>query len=260
MEKKLVIDLFSGIGLLARAFRAEGFNVMRGPDTLFGEDVRECHLSPGIYWGVIFGSPCQDFSRARRAPQTGQGIELLQQGCRLIHEAQPEWFLVENVPAVPAVQIAGYAVQRFLLSGLEVGSLQYRLRCIQFGSRTGLALVTDRAQASRGASQPAVTCNDRRSWPELCELQGLPRDFDLPGWPLGFKRRALANGVPLPMGRALAHWVRDATTARTARRVTLCVCGCGRPVDGRTLSTATCRKRMERNRKSSLPVVTVPGL
>ena len=39
-------------------------------------------------------------------------------------------------------------------------------------------------------------------------LQGLPADFDLPGFTVEAKVRALGNGVPLSLGRASARAVR----------------------------------------------------
>jgi hypothetical protein len=47
-------------------------------------------------------------------------------------------------------------------------------------------------------------------WSEMCELQGLPADFELPGLTREAKRKAVGNGVPLPMGRAVARAVKQA--------------------------------------------------
>lgn len=46
---------------------------------------------------------------------------------------------------------------------------------------------------------------------EMCRLQGLPEDYlDHAPWTSDAKRRAIANGVPLPMGRAIARAVKRA--------------------------------------------------
>ena len=54
---------------------------------------------------------------------------------------------------------------------------------------------------------------------EMCELQGLPSDFladlTIPFTTTG-KRRVVGNGVPLPMGRAVAKAVVRATTGARA--------------------------------------------
>jgi len=49
----LVLSLFPGIGLLDMAFELEGFTVVRGPDLLWGGDVRRFHPPPGRFDGVI---------------------------------------------------------------------------------------------------------------------------------------------------------------------------------------------------------------
>jgi DNA (cytosine-5)-methyltransferase 1 len=53
--KGLVLSLFPGIGLLDRAFEEEGFAVVRGPDLLWGGDVKLFHPPPGKFKGVIGG-------------------------------------------------------------------------------------------------------------------------------------------------------------------------------------------------------------
>lgn len=52
----------------------------------------------------------------------------------------------------------------------------------------------------------------RYKLPDACRLQGLPEDFldDAP-FTAEWKLKAVANGVPIPMGRAIAKAVREAT-------------------------------------------------
>src|SRR5262245_51036984 len=144
---QLVLSLFPGIDLLGRGFEAEGFCVVRGPDLVWGGDVRSFHPPAGKFDGLIAGSPCQDFSRARRAiPPTGEGEELLREFLRVVAQATPAWFLLENVPSVPDVRIEGYTVQRFDLRASECGGRQRRLRHFQFGSREGLVIQPERRE------------------------------------------------------------------------------------------------------------------
>ncbi len=257
----LILSLFPGADLLGRAFEASGFCVVRGPDLVWGGDVREFSAPAGRFEGVIGGSPCQDFSRARRTPPTGKGLELLRHFCRVVEEAAPEWFLLENVPGVPCVYVPGYHIQRFNLNAAECGGRQNRLRAFQFGSRDGTCLVVDRADtpAVRAPACLATEGNrqDRRGFADFCELQGLPRTFDLPGLSLAAKYRAVGNGVPLHMGRVIA---RAVATRGESHGVTLCACRCGRRVTGRqTLATPACRKRMERARRGDAAGVSGPG-
>lgn len=59
MSPPLVLSLFPGIGLLDMAFEAEGFCVVRGPDLLWGGDIKRFHPPAGRFDGVIGGPPCQ---------------------------------------------------------------------------------------------------------------------------------------------------------------------------------------------------------
>lgn len=250
----LVLSLFPGIDLLGRGFEHEGFCVVRGPDLVFGGDVRTFHPVPGRFDGVIGGSPCQDFSTLRRTAPTGKGVELLREFLRCVAEAAPDWFLLENVPGVPDVRLDGYAVQRFDLRGTECGLQQSRLRHLQFGSRRGLVLLLNRGER-QAATVPAATASEgtsatRRSWPEFCLSQGLPADFDLPSFTLAAKYRAVGNGVPVPMAAMVARAIRGAMV--DPAQVRLCRCGCARRVSGRAIAAGpACRKRLERARRDS---------
>jgi DNA (cytosine-5)-methyltransferase 1 len=248
-QSHLVLSLFPGAGLLDRGFLEAGFCVVRGPDTLLGQRIEEFHAPAGHISGVIGGPPCQDFSRARRRPPTGHGLKMLGEFARVVTEAQPDWWLLENVPGVPDVHIAGYVTQRFNLFAFEFGLAQKRNRSFQFGSRDGVQLVVNRrTQSHFGRCRPAVMARDGRSnFADLCELQGLPRWFDLPGLSRTAKTRAVGNGVPVAMARGVAEAIRD----RGVTQFRLCVCGCGRILRGparQKAATAACRKRLERLR------------
>lgn len=250
---RLVLSLFPGADLLGRGFEAEGFCVVRGPDIVWGSDVREFHAPAGRFDGVIGGSPCQKFSLLNRdrPADGGEGAELLGHFARVVAETAPDWFLLENVPGVPDVVVRGYAVQRFNLRASECGGRQRRNRCFQFGSCDGSLLVCDRSVMEH-VCEPAAIASEasrcgRRGFADFCELQGLPRTFDLPGLSVAAKYRAVGNGVPVYMARVIARAVRSRGESHGLR---LCVCGCGRVVSGKAVSaTPACRKRLERARR-----------
>jgi DNA (cytosine-5)-methyltransferase 1 len=246
---ELVLSIFPGIDLLGRAFTEEGFCVVTGPDLISGGDIRDFSVPEGHFSGVIGGPPCQDFSKLRREPPTGYGLEMLAEYERIVNEAQPEWFLLENVPGCPNVTVRGYTHQRIdvNLSWYCDGS---RLRHIQFGSRVGDLIHVDKF-VTRQASHGAALANDDRSFEELCRIQCLPQGFDLPGMTVKGKKRAVGNGVPLPMGRVLAEAVTHRSQKDAHRR---CACGCGRIVTGRRkYCDCAGRKRAQRKRDAAAP-------
>src|SRR6476661_885323 len=96
----LVLSLFPGIGLLDMAFEEAGFCVVRGPDLLWGGDVRRFHPPAGKFDGVIGGPPCQIFSRLRHLnPNAGKRHgNMIPEYERCASCALPRWFVMENVP------------------------------------------------------------------------------------------------------------------------------------------------------------------
>ena len=251
-QSRLVLSLFPGAGLLDRGFEQAGFCVVRGPDTLLGQRIEDFHATASHFCGVIGGPPCQDFSRARRRPPTGYGLKMINEFRRVVTEAHPEWWLMENVPGVPDVQIAGYRVQRFNLFAFEFNLRQQRNRSFQFGSQDGTPLLVLRRtwlRKPRWLAKAVMARDHRRNFAELCELQGLPRHFEMFGLSRTAKIRAIGNGVPVPMARGVAESIRDRLVTHGFR---LCACGCGRPLNGparQKAATAACRKRLERERR-----------
>lgn len=258
----LVLSIFPGIDLLGRAFEEAGFCIVRGPDLLWGGDIRRFSPPSGVFWGIIGGPPCQDFSGLRRTAPTGNGLAMLKEYKRVVRAARPEWFLMENVARVPDIEIEGYTTQRFDINEGWYG-VSTRLRHIQFGSLSGRLLNVTRRRVT--ATEPAALANDSRNFREVCRLQGLPEDFDLPGFLAVEKVKAVGNGVPLNMGRALAGAIIDAYGQPAIVQLSLsgqpakpgvCLCGCGRPVTGKQKyaademgDTSTCRKRAQRKRE-----------
>jgi DNA (cytosine-5)-methyltransferase 1 len=254
---QLVLSLFPGIDLFGRGFESEGFSVVRGPDPIFGGDVREFHAPAGRFDGVIGGPPCQDFSRARRSAPTGQGEKLLAEFSRVVQEAAPVWWLMENVPGVPDLHIPGYSHQRLDVNARECGLKQNRHRHFQWGHIDGWVITPERGE--RGDEvEPCCLASEgakigRRDWSTFCQLQGLPESFDLPSFTLSARYRAVGNGVPVPMAALMA---RAVLAARPLAGFTICACGCGRMVVGQaTYAGPACRKRAQRKREA----VTVPA-
>lgn len=251
-----VLSLFGGVGMLDSAFTDAGFDVVNGPDLLRGEDVRE--YSPASHFaGVIGGTPCQDFSDARRSPESGVGVQLLREFLRVTFEARADWFLIENVRRVPAVSLAGYSVQRLMLQNTDFGGIQRRLRCFQFGSLDGSQIAPLRVGDSAPGGSHARTLTGKSPVTELeaWRLQGHgPRPLAL-----GRTRamQAIANGVPYPLATAVARAVTRQVSA--IESAALCACGCGRWLPpGRSLFAPECRQRVSRAARFGVRGVTWP--
>lgn len=246
----LVLSLFPGIGLLDMAFEEEGFCVVRGPDLLWGGDVRRFHPPAGKFDGVIGGPPCQAFSRLRHLVEhNGYTVaeNLIPEFERVVGAAGPAWFLMENVPAAPVPSVSGYHAHDYLVRDVWVGGKTNRLRRFSFGSLTGLAIevVFDALHstqpeptvcASGGAPIPVkiggsgtvkrtyterhvatrkgASAMGHKTEPYLRDatrLQGLPDGFlDSAPFTVAGKIKCAGNGVPLPMGRAIAKAVKQA--------------------------------------------------
>lgn len=234
----LVLSLFPGIDLFGLAFKREGFWVVQGGDVIFGGDIRDEHYPAGRFDGVIGGPPCQRFSRAgamsRAAGKTHKFGDLVPEFNRAVSETQPQWFVMEQVPEAPVPAVQGYGVHSFLLDNsfcfddAGLPAEQRRVRRFSFGWKGPRRVLAVETSAIRHRS-PAPTVlakeygkaatvtvrkqigKNNRTWLELCQLQGLPEGFDLPGMTRVGKGMALGNGVPLPMGRAIAKAVKEAT-------------------------------------------------
>ena len=270
MTGGVILSLFPGIGLLDRAFEETGFCTVRGPDLLWGGDIRKFNPPAGWAWGIIGGSPCQDFSSARRDPPTGNGLAMIAEFVRVVRAVRPEWWLLENVPRVPDVTVDGYTWQRIDIQQSWFAPVR-RLRHIQFGSWSGKSITVDRGVTDYAASPAALA--SQGTLEEVREKQGLPVDFDLPGFTREEARRAIGNGVPIPMGRVIASAIASAYEHRSNAGSSVtdgptvvtrpgavrdrpgvedrkCECGCGRSIAGprRVYSSDACRKRAQRRR------------
>ena len=247
---ELVLSVFPGIGLLDMAFEQEGFCVVRGPDLLWGGDIRRFSPPPGKFAGVIGGPPCQAFSdlmpliKFKYGP-SAVADNLIPEFERCITEAQPDWFLMENVRRAPIPSVIGYVIKPVLLNNRSFGAEQNRVRRFSFGvtgnesvnllrflesqalenhiykravigSGGGASLGYDRGGVKRHTAtmERAYEVNSR-SIAERLRLQGLPTDYlDHSPFTLIGKKDVIKNGVPLPMGRAVARAVRRALESR----------------------------------------------
>jgi DNA (cytosine-5)-methyltransferase 1 len=236
----LVLSLFPGIGLLDQGFEEEGFCVVRGPDLLWGGDVRSFRPPAGKFAGVIGGPPCQAHStyvHLNRARGNKVAEDLVPEYLRCVGLAQPDWWLMENVSGIGSVDLAGYVVTRQVVDARWLGMEQQRMRVFQFGTRSGAKLDLGPSLVALEAFHKETTClaaegaagvighekmkasgksvatyKPRRSFERFCELQGLPADFlaDAP-FTQAAKYKVVGNGVPLAMGRAIAKAVKRAT-------------------------------------------------
>lgn len=184
----------------------------------------------------------------RRNGYTPKFGNLIPEFERCVSESRPKWFLMENVPAAPRPVVTGYETHSFTINNRQcVGAdgqpaIQNRVRAITFGYRghrrileiDTVALGNQQfAYAACGGTSgegginrkpaandhPKRTLNkcvggnikSRAALARLCELQGLAPDFFAHS-PLTVSAacKAVGNGVPLPMGLALARAVRDA--------------------------------------------------
>ena len=237
----LVLSVFPGIGILDAAFEAEGFCVVRGPDLLWGGDIRTFRPPAKVFDGVIGGPPCQAWSTLvpiLRACGKRIAKDLIPEFERIVAEAIPRWFVMENVIRAPIPVIPGFRIDPTLLNNRWLGEKQNRLHRFSFGTPDGLKLryelsalenpdfayrvTTDARQqpvrllAGKQKKRPLLAHRLSHEGPVLaiedfCELQGLRRDFFAHSpFTRAAQRRMIGNAVPFSMGRALARAVKAA--------------------------------------------------
>jgi DNA (cytosine-5)-methyltransferase 1 len=218
---QLVLSLFPGIGLLDMAFEREGFCVVRGPDLLWGGDVRSFHPPAGRFDGVIGGPPCQAFSQASIGVTARHG-NLIPEFERCVAAARPSWWLMENVPEAP--RPTG-ALWTRVLDAWDFGASQWRKRAWS----SNLVLSLDPVAFRHTDPWPTVTASEHKytgrpadqrragrkvgrtmTLAEVNVAMGLPMDFQTVGLLKAWAYAVRGNGVPLPMGRAIARAVRQA--------------------------------------------------
>lgn len=229
----LVLSCFPGAGLLDQAFSDAGYTVVRGPDALFGGDIRHEHYPRGVFVGLIGGPPCPVFSTAS-ALHGGGAVDLVPEFVRVFHETQPEFVVMENVP--PARKLAKTPSEWFctILRDWDCGGLTYRRRAFWTwpfmvplpGKRPGTPEHSVMAStAKRGRSDnPFLAAKGYLAGDlpiaEYARLQGVPEiGAALEAAQAGrrFAVRVLGNGVPLALGshvaRAALSWQQQMEAA-----------------------------------------------
>lgn len=258
----LVLSLFPGADLLGRAFEADGWCVVRGPELMWDQRIEDFRGVAGRFDGIIGGPPCVHYSDANRNRDPAAGDRLVIEFLRVVEECRPEWFVMENVRNVPDVIVSGWSVQRLDLNDVDFGGQQGRLRHVQFGSMRG-----DIIRPVRQRDRPGVKVRARgvvTTKPGRCDRPG--RRAALQGFPgvrlrclrRSYRDAAIGNGVPAGMGRALSA----AVIRRSPPRDDDCGCGCGRvlaSVNGRQkFATVACRKRAQMRREGRYRSVMRP--
>lgn len=172
----LVLSVYPGIDGLGMAFEQEGYCVVRGPDPLWGGDNRRISYPSGRFDGVIGGPPCQIHSRLRFLnPNAGKKHgDLIPDFCRTVGEAQPAWFLMENVPEAPLPVVVGYVVRPLLLNNRWLGAEQNRVRRFSFGTPDGRALDVSPELAVFEAPLQELVVTASRAEPGPVRLQRAP--------------------------------------------------------------------------------------
>lgn len=250
----VVLSLFPGLGLLDRAFEDEGFCVVRGPDHLWGGDVKRFTAQPGVFAGIIGGPPCKRFSPLANVVRAVHGEDsvapdLIPEFVRIVADAAPDWFVMENVERAPLPVVAGYIVRDEIINNRWCGGAQNRVRRFSFGTRDGRRLPIQTETFEPMDYVPAVTTNSggrrkvlkldpagralgrqgladhhRLQWRTLEAMasdQGVPSDFiaalrEHGAFTAKALRIGIGNGVPYPMARTVAAAVRAVTSIAIA--------------------------------------------
>ena len=168
----LVLSIFPGLDILGLGFEQEGFCVVQARDIIMGGDVRDFHPPPGRFDGVIGGDPCQSHTALANLVRAKGLIpsfpDMTGEFERVVEEAQPAWFLRENVRQAPHIEPRGYDVRTFVLDHCHLdrgdgeGYDQMRKRRFWFGTRgircPELRAFIDFAVNVKGIPSPAVDC------------------------------------------------------------------------------------------------------
>ena len=233
---QLVLSLFPGADLFGKSFELLGACVVRGPEKLLGQDIRDFKCVPGRFDGVIGGPPCQAFSQAAISGSNAEN--LIPEFVRVVEESKPRWAVMENVPAAGRAWTAWPSV---VLSDWNCGGFTFRRRRFWF---YGLPLPVPAAQRPGNAEYSVLATSwnhqkpmsarhakplaarraaELQGFPELGErlIAGLPGNRSVRGdWKgiTGYSRNVFAvhvlgNGVPAALGRCVALHVGSCLTS-----------------------------------------------
>lgn len=226
----MILSVCPGLDLWSRAFEDEGYFVVRAGDPIFGQrGIADCRPPVGRFEGVIAGIPCQPFSVARNGSKTLPSMpDLTLEVQRVILEAQPDWWVTENVDRAPILEVEGYAVDSRILFAWDLGVRQRRPRRFTVGAKESTLLLWPSGErhpdpwptacgVGMWQSEALVKqigiwakAGGRRGtpWSELMEAFGLPADWNAPALTRKAARLAVANSVPLPVAQFLAQMIK----------------------------------------------------
>lgn len=222
-----MLSIFPGIDLLGKAFEEVGFTVVRGPDCLWGGDIRRFHPPAGKFSGIIGGPPCQPFSNASHIRGT-DAEDLIPEFVRCVKEARPDWVVMENVPQSISHPAIPKDWNLTLLNDHDCGGLTSRTRAFwlwplftlspgmrgRAPSKSVMASTWKRGSSdSQYVAEKGFLPGDLpiEQYGRLQGCQALAEQLrDHPSKPSrSFIVHVLGNGVPLSMGRTIARAVCD---------------------------------------------------
>lgn len=155
-----VIDLFAGIGGLSLGFEKAGFELIEAYDNWdysieiynnnFSHKCIKLDLSNVTDFSafkkadiIIGGPPCQDYSSAGKRDENGGRATLTVEFARIVCEAKPQYFVMENVAlieksktlpkAIEMFKKAGYGLTKIVLNAYYCGAPQDRKRFFMIG-------------------------------------------------------------------------------------------------------------------------------
>lgn len=161
-----VVDLFAGCGGLSMGFANAGFQIVGAFDAwkpavdIYNENFDHpaiqldlgqpsaseiiSSLAPGM---IIGGPPCQDFSPAGHRDESLGRADLTISFARIVADAKPKLFVMENVPRIRQSRVlaeardlfkgAGYGLSETVLNAALYGVPQARKRFFLVGQRGG---------------------------------------------------------------------------------------------------------------------------
>lgn len=223
----LVLSLFPGVGLLDRAFEEQGFTIVRGPDVLWGGDIRSFHVRAGIFDGVIGGPPCQFASKALslQGKKTAHRPEdLIPEFVQVVEEAKPSWVVMENV--LTARKSKGIPADWLYvkLRDWDCGGFTHRTRAFWIWPATLIFTPPKRPgkpeysvlkssgkhkASARQRAEGKWKTHDKISVAKAAELQGWPEMAEiLKDMSAAYAVGLLGNGVPRAMGEYMAKAIK----------------------------------------------------
>lgn len=164
VEETKTVDLFCGCGGMSMGFLNAGFDIVAAFDhwrpavevyrTNFEHDVFECDLydpnveavikkiKPNL---IVGGPPCQDFSSAGPNKHMSDRAGLIDRYVDIVAAANPNYFVMENVPrvrlrpvflrAVERLRLLGYGLNLRVLDACFCGVPQQRKRLFLVGAK-----------------------------------------------------------------------------------------------------------------------------